>query len=74
MNPQIRSHLEKMRGKYSSRRYDEIIHMDWITEDPIKINGKKLYPSVWGQEFHAQALLVVQLTRWYIFNWFGATD
>lgn len=74
MNPAVEIHLKEMRVKYQAKSYDEIMSLNWIEEAPVKINGKKYYPAIWGQEFQGQALLVVQLTRWYIFQWFGSTD
>lgn len=74
MKPAIENYLKEMRVKYQTKNFDEIVSLGWIEEAPIKIDGKKYYPAVWGHEFQEQALLVVQLTRWYIFNWFGSTD
>ena len=74
MNPSVERYLKEMRAKYQEKSYDEITSLDWIEEAPVKINGKKYYPAIWGLEFQGQALLVVQLTCWYIFQWFGSTD
>jgi len=75
MKMEIRKKLENMRSKYESFSYDEVVGLDWIEEDPIQINGKKYYPSVWSRKFPDQdALLVVQLTRWYFLKMIGSTD
>ena len=73
MNPKILNYLEEMREAYKNKGYDEIVNLGWISEEPVRIDGKKMYPATWGEEFQDNALLVVQLTRWYIFKWFGAT-
>ncbi len=74
MNSEIERHLKEMRERYKGINYDEIVNLGWVNEDPVTISGKKYHPAIWGQEFDGQALLVVQLTRWYILRWFGATD
>ena len=74
MKQAVESYLIGMREKYKEASYDEIISLGWISEEPINIDGKKYHPCVWGQEFNGQALLVVQLTRWFVLNWLGRTD
>ena len=74
MNPKILTYLQVMRESYKNKSFDEIVNLGWISEVPINIDGTKYYPAIWGSEFQDNALLVVQLTRWYIVNWFGTTD
>lgn len=49
--------------------------MGWVVKDPIIINNKKYHPAIWSQSFpDGEALLVVQLTKWYFLKYIGATD
>lgn len=74
MNPEIERHLITMRERNKNKNYDEIVNLGWVTDAPVIINGKKYHPAILGEEFDGQALLIVQLTRWYIFRWFGETE
>jgi len=74
MNLEVKEYLEQIREPYKTWSYSEIVDMGWITKESIELNGKKHHPAIWGEEFQDQALLVVQLTRWYFLKIFGATD
>lgn len=75
MTPDVRKVLEAMRAEYEGLPYQDIVSLHWRELAPTRITGKKYYPAVWAQTFPEKtALLVVQLTKWYWFKWFGATD
>lgn len=64
-----------MRSEYENYSYDQVQFEDWINLDPIKIENKKYWPSVWSQQRPDDSwLLVVQLTRWLFLKTIGTTD
>jgi len=75
MDQKIEKILNEMRDEFRGKSFEEIQALNWINRSPFKLGWRKLYPSVWSQEYgDSEFLLVVQLTRWYIRNFFGSTD
>ncbi len=67
--------LEEMREEIKGKTFQEVSSIGWKNHEPIKIGLRKYYPSTWSQEYDDnKVLLVVQLTKWYIPNFLGATD
>ena len=64
-----------MRDQFRGKTWEEISCIGWKNRNPINIGWRKYHPSVWSQEYgDNEVLLVVQLTKWYIPKFFGATD
>lgn len=74
MKAAVRKTLEEMRDQFRNMPCADIAAISWLDQDPIYIDRTKYYPAVWSQAYGEDAcLLVVQLTRWYIPRFFGAT-
>lgn len=75
MKAAVRKTLEEMRDQFRNMPCEDIAAISWLDQDPIDIDRIKYYPAVWSQAYGEDArLLLVQLTRWYIPRFFGATD
>ena len=75
MKSVIRKYLNNLLAKYEGYSYQAIEEIDWINLDPIEIDGKKYFPSVWAQKMTDERMLfVVQVTRWIFLRFYGQTD
>jgi hypothetical protein len=70
----VKNILEEMRDQERGKTFEQISSIGWVNTEPIKINRRKYFPAIWSQEYgENEVLLVVQLTKWYIPKFFGAT-
>ena len=74
MNEKVEKILNEMREEFRDKSYDEIRSLNWINRPAMKIGWRKYYPSVCSQPYgDSDIVLIVQLTKWYIRGFLGAT-